>query len=267
MSRGKLNLLLRLKPSTNLVPEHTFYKTTPTSTEIILTAPSSNQEHFHFSHVFDTDTTNTHLVQELSNPVVDQVLYGGNSLLGAFGGREAGKNHTIFGQKTADGYVGGLAQGIVKLLFEKLKSLSLERAPGILLSFFEIYQGNVRDLAISYTKKDDEAMKTDIAKIYTAQNLPVKEAFGKSYIEGVSLIQTVSPEEIYDLINSGFRQRETAERIYGKFSHQTTTVLSITVSQRTNTDSVAGKMYFVVLPSHEINSLEKQPGVPNEENE
>ncbi|CAG9333918.1 unnamed protein product [Blepharisma stoltei] len=227
---GRINLLLRLKPSSSSTPDTSFYRISPSLTEFTLITPPNNRTPFYFSNIFPSDSTITPICELVGYPMSDQILDGCNATLIALGAIGSGKTYNLYGEMSRRGLSGGLVQSSIQYLFGKIRSLTAERNITVIVSLFEMYKNKVRDLGIAYNSKGEgiEAL----LKIYNEQDLAVKDIRGKAYIEDVSLIQVMTAEEIFEIINLGFKMREHAEEISGSIANDATTILSINVTQK-----------------------------------
>lgn len=99
---------------------------------------------FSYSHVFGTESTNRQIYEDTGRRLIRPALDGYNCSIFAYGATGAGKSHTMSG---SDASGQGVIQNTLRDLYEEIE---VRRAQNwqisVYLSYFEIYNENVRDL-------------------------------------------------------------------------------------------------------------------------
>ena len=252
MVSRKINLALRLKPTE---VEQNTYRLNQQKTELQLFIEPNKSEPYYFSSIFEPQETNRQVFEQIGAPVVDQLLSGENATLLACGDDQSGKSHTLLGHLTDSGLQNGISIPILHELFEQIQANSEQMHIGVVVSFFEIFNDSVRDLGLAYTNKHPPVLE-----VYDKQNLPVKEAQGRSYIEGVSLVQVMTAQEIIEIITSGFLMRKQLEKSKGPIQNFSHTILTITVSQKLKSanayETKSGRLNIVELVNADTQNLD-----------
>ncbi|XP_064490265.1 kinesin-like protein KIF18A [Ornithodoros turicata] len=97
---------------------------------------------FVFDKVFDEDATNRHVFENTTQPILDKLLEGCNCSVFAYGATGSGKTFTMLGSPDCHGVV----LHTVSDLYERLEALKEERSFKVMVSYFEVYNENVKDL-------------------------------------------------------------------------------------------------------------------------
>lgn len=114
-----------------------------------------------FDHVFDCDSTQDQVYQNVGLPVLSNILDGFNGTIMAYGQTSSGKTHTMQGHDINDKDVKGLIPRIVCILtYLQIENLftAIEKSPENLqfklkVSIFELYMQKIRDL-LDVSKND-----------------------------------------------------------------------------------------------------------------
>ncbi|CAG9324687.1 unnamed protein product [Blepharisma stoltei] len=266
---NRVSLVLRFKNSNNKKTDTSLFKISPTNTEINIITPPNLRHTYPFQKIYTNDNNLKEFNRDFTIPMMDHVVCGGNCTITAIGAPNTGKSYSLFGVKTEAGYHGGIVIEGMRHLIDETKKLSTDITIGILVSFFEMHNGKIRDLGIAYQKREEWGFD-EIFEFYKDLDLPVKETNLKSYIEGISLIQVNSLEEVEEVIWHGFQLRESYEKAYGPISDKCITVLSATVSQRsrafTTFETKNGRFHFVDTSGSECNSVQDESDLEDPNN-
>lgn len=111
----------------------------------------SKQKHseiaFQYDHVFWTGVEQSEVFQAAAFPLIEHVLRGYNACCFAYGQTSSGKTYSMFGDNAE---VRGMIPRSVEKLFEELDNRSHTKEVGLVCSFLEIYNDNIRDLGKAY---------------------------------------------------------------------------------------------------------------------
>jgi Kinesin motor domain len=235
---GKLILSLRLKPSLSSTADTSYYRLN-SSTEIQLLVPPNNREPYNFKEI--SSETNDTIIKSLSKSCAEAVLGGTSISVVAIGAKGSGKTHTIFGDSTGEGIKQSLSYSVVQELFESIKNTPKEKNCSFTVSFIEVDNEIVRDLGTPYYKRDELRMN-QIVKLMATQNLEIREVSGRSYVEDACILQVISPDEVIDIINFGFKAKEALHS-------RGDSIFCITLSQRIKNDIQSARIYLVDFSS------------------
>ena len=99
---------------------------------------------FGFDHVYDADSTQLQVYEDVGKPVVDAAFAGFNTTVFAYGQTGSGKSWSMTGGKDEQR---GLIPRINAEIFERIESSSEEKLYLVQCSYFEIYNEIVSDSA------------------------------------------------------------------------------------------------------------------------
>lgn len=235
---GKINMYLRLKPSLSATPDATYYRINSNS-EIQLLVPPNNREPYYFNSIYNDDSDM--ISRDLSKICSDSALSGTNVALVCLGARDSGKTYTFCGDENGKNIRNSMCFSVVSELFESIKNTPKEKNCSITVSFIEIENEIVKDLGMAYYKRDEMRLN-EVIKVLVSQDLEIKEATGKSYVEDACIIQIINPNEIINVISMGFKARE----IIGTHGD---CVFCITLSQRIKTEIQSARIFLVDFQS------------------
>ncbi|XP_012277725.1 kinesin-like protein KIN-7O [Orussus abietinus] len=98
---------------------------------------------FHFDHIFDADSTNIDIFNNVAKPVIEAVVNGFNGTIFAYGQTSSGKTYTMMGTEQEPGILPLAVEHIFHLI-----SNSCEREFLLRVSYLEIYNEKINDLLI-----------------------------------------------------------------------------------------------------------------------
>jgi kinesin family protein 5 len=128
-----------------------------------------NTGSFTFDKVFDQDSTQLEVFDEIGRDLVSSVVDGINSTLFVYGQTASGKTFTMQGPDITNDKMKGLIPRIIEYQFEKIDN-SLETVEFTLnVSIFEIYMERIRDL-LNIGQKDLK-IREDVVKGVFVENL------------------------------------------------------------------------------------------------
>ena len=159
----------------------------------------SKQKHseisFQYDHVFWTGVQQSEVFQAAACPLIEHVLRGYNACCFAYGQTSSGKTYSMFGEGSD---VRGMIPRSIEKLFEELDNRSHTKEVGLVCSFLEIYNDNIRDLGKAYmVTLDNEQAETMADKTKTSdiyESIAGKKGnpfFRPSILQGEDLLGVV----------------------------------------------------------------------------
>ncbi|XP_071554788.1 uncharacterized protein [Temnothorax nylanderi] len=165
---------------------------------------------FEFDHIFDMDSTNNDVFDNVVRPIVDAAVNGFNGTVFAYGQTSSGKTYTMMGTSEEP--------GIIPLAIEHMFD-AIANTPGreflLRVSYLEIYNEKVNDLL----SKDF----TDL-KIHEDLN-------GQVFVKSKEEI-TNCPENVLAIMNKGNKNRRIGETNMNERSSRSHTIFRITIESR-----------------------------------
>lgn len=213
----------------------------------IVSAPREESHNFIFDKVFGPECTQQRVFEEVARDVVSWIAEGYNSTIFAYGQTGSGKTYTMFGAENGDWKLRGIVPRSVEQLFQEIAENSEIEEVTIKCSFLEIYKENIRDLLRPPTKNN---------KSYEVEfhpNLRIRQSSDKgTYVQGLIEKYVYSPQDVFDLIKAGEKNRVTSETKMNEVSSRSHAVLTITVTENWRDGSVRlGKLNLVDLAGSE----------------
>ncbi|OUC42630.1 kinesin motor domain protein [Trichinella nativa] len=164
---------------------------------------------FKFSHCFDSHSQQEDIFNELSEPLITQLLRGINCTLMAYGQTGSGKTYSMMGSSTKP--------GIIPRICEKLKIRLCENEPEILsklkMSYYEIYNEKIYDLLADGDKSCSLKVRED----------PKTGAF----VDGLRAIEVDKNADILHLIAVGNKRRMMAATRNNNHSSRSHVIISL----------------------------------------
>lgn len=175
------------------------------------------QKTYTFDRVFGMYSTQEEVFQTMVLPIVDETLTGFNCTIFAYGQTGTGKTHTMEGDIFCPENA-GIVPRSVKAILEKLESTGAEFT--IRVSFLELYNEELQDLLATdtSTSADDKGrlrLCEDAKKGVICQNLEE--------------ITVLSVNDIFEILQRGIRQRQTAETLCNKNSSRSHTIFTMKI--------------------------------------
>ncbi|XP_046674858.1 osmotic avoidance abnormal protein 3-like isoform X2 [Homalodisca vitripennis] len=126
--------------------------------------------YFHFSRVFDQDSSQELIYNSVAKPVVHSTLKGYNGTIFAYGQTGSGKTFTISGDKDNQGIVPRALQDI----FTHISTIENEKFE-VQMSYLEIYNENSNDLLMpNFDEKKKICLRENCDKVMEWHNLSVR---------------------------------------------------------------------------------------------
>jgi Kinesin motor domain len=130
---------------------------------------------FTFDGVFQEDHSTSHVYENFARPIVKAVLTGKHGTIFTYGTSGSGKTHSMQGNgKNGSLHQDGIIQLAVRDLFNHIKKDSGKREYVMRISFFEIYNEQVRDLLSASHHHNRSPSKRYSQKTTSPSNKTVK---------------------------------------------------------------------------------------------
>ncbi|KRZ80610.1 Kinesin-like protein KIF14, partial [Trichinella papuae] len=177
-------------------------------------------QEFKFSHCFDSNSQQEDIFNELSEPLITQLLRGINCTLMAYGQTGSGKTYSMMGSSSKP--------GIIPRICEKLKIRLCENEPKISsklkISYYEIYNEKIYDLLADGDKACSLKVRED----------PKTGAF----VDGLRAIEVDKNADILHLIAVGNKRRMMAATRNNNHSSRSHVILSLKLVQNDSSDKI-----------------------------
>lgn len=198
-------------------------------------ASSEKKMDFACDRVFDMDSTQEEVFDELAKGMVEEVVKGYNATIFAYGQTGSGKTHCMFGPSKKKSELGIIPRS-ADHLFEVLRADPDVVEATIKISLLEIYNETIKDL---FLPKDEP--------------LKIRETpLGASYVAGLHEEYVANGEELMALLEIGSANRATSATMMNKASSRSHCVLIVVVSTKTRDGSVrTGKLNLADLAGSE----------------
>ncbi|MGK3734040.1 MAG: hypothetical protein ACI8RD_008381, partial [Bacillariaceae sp.] len=190
---------------------------------------------FHFDQAFDEDVQTPLVYKSIARPMVRSVLNGKHATIFAYGQTGSGKTFTMQGDGKMGSGQGGIIQLVTSDLFRYMrKGEAKKREFVVKVSYFEIYNENIRDL-----------LSDDIVRnISSSSSSPVtnrsnreKEIKIRTNEHGEIVVNVIQKkvsnfDEVIELLIEGKSHRTVAATDMNEYSSRSHTVFRITVESR-----------------------------------
>ena len=176
----------------------------------INTSSKRNQQiqEYKFTKIFDSSSTNNDIFDEVTLPLIEDLLIRNkSSLLFTYGISGSGKTFTINGNESSP----GLLPLAITLIFIKL--LDMENPPNLSCSYIEIYNECVYDLFSS-----------------TKNKLQIKEKHKTFYLDNCTNIEVTSIDEFDTILNEAGLRRKINKTLLNDSSSRSHTIFKIMLS-------------------------------------
>lgn len=190
---------------------------------------------FAFDRIFDSNSTQREIFDEVGSSVIDSVMNGYNGTMMAYGQTSSGKSFTMSGV-LEDNELKGIIPRIVEKIYLIIASNDTVEY-NIKVSLCEIYQEKLKDLL--------DTSKT---------NLNIREEKSKGvYIENLTEEDAHSTESVMNIIKKGINNRIVSSTNMNETSSRSHLLVIFTVSQFNSNDLTkkTGKLFLVDLAGSE----------------
>lgn len=199
----------------------------------------NNNVEFIFDHCVRPNQDNTHLYEQIGEPLLDHALDGYNVCMFAYGQTGSGKTHSIMGKEDDP----GLMHQFVINLFDRVAYMTKRESTRVKVecSYYEIYNEKIHDLLSNDPKTP----------------LRVREhPINGPYIVDLSTIECTSYQDVCYWINIAQKRRLTACTAMNQKSSRSHTILSLGITQDRELDeefkqSITSKVNIVDLAGSE----------------
>ncbi|NWW37699.1 KIF24 protein, partial [Panurus biarmicus] len=217
--RGEVNIITVKDKETLLLHEK---KEAVDLTQYIL------QHVFYFDEVFGESCTNQDVYMKTAYPLIQHIFNGGNATCFAYGQTGAGKTYTMIGNQRNPGLYALAAKDI----FKHLEASPSRKDLIVLISFYEIYCGQLYDL------------------LNGRKRLFARED-GKHIVQIVGLreVQVDSVDQLLEVILKGGKERSTGATGVNSDSSRSHAIIQIQIKDTAN--RVSGRISFIDLAGSE----------------
>eukprot|EP00736_Rhodelphis_marinus_P008663 Rmarinus@m.3725 len=191
-------------------------------------------QQFTFDRIFQPDTAQEMLYNEVAKHVVSDVCAGYNGTIFVYGQTGAGKTFSMYGVLGKDDKE-GVTPRAARDVFDFVATSPANVQFAITCSFLEIYNENIRDL-LNPAKK----------------SLRVRESPTKGcWVEDLTEEFVTNSEEVFQLIDLGERNRSVGCTNMNEHSSRSHTLFCIKIQQKTESGTKTGKLNLVDLAGSE----------------
>ena len=177
---------------------------------------SKSKDLYHFDLSFKDNTTQQELFNHVGAPIVSDLMAGYNGTVFAYGQTGSGKTHSLFGDMAhSESDERGIIPRACAQIFDHIENAKDIDECIIKCSFIEIYLERLQDLLNP-----------------NGENLKIRQKKNKSiWIERVHEEYVSSFDDIYNLMQIGFRNRVVATTKMNKSSSRSHAVLMLKIKQ------------------------------------
>ncbi|XP_060462234.1 kinesin-like protein KIF18A [Panthera onca] len=173
---------------------------------------------FVFDAVFDETSTQLEVFEHTTKPILRSFLNGYNCTVLAYGATGAGKTHTMLGSAAEP----GVMYLTMLDLYKSMEEIKEEKVCSTAVSYLEVYNEQIRDLLVN------------------SGPLAVREDAQKGVVvQGLTLHQPKSSEEILQLLDNGNRNRTQHPTDMNATSSRSHAVFQIYLRQQDRTASIS----------------------------
>ena len=211
----------------------------------IMDGKSTNLKHkkgpdlmFHLDMIFNDTTSQEMMFQHVGEPIIRDVLHGYNGTIFAYGQTGSGKTHSLFGDMSElDSEQRGIIPRSCQSIFEHFQSAEDIEEVTIKCSFLEIYKEHLQDLLMPDNKEP----------------LKIRENRDKTiYVQGIHEEYVGSFDDVFELLQIGFRNRVVASTLMNQQSSRSHCVLTLRIKQTLKGGTVkTSKVNFADLAGSE----------------
>ncbi|KAJ1611505.1 putative kinesin heavy chain [Cryptosporidium canis] len=205
----------------------------------------SKKTNNYFDHVFDENSTNQMIYDQIVKNAVRTCFSGINVTICAYGQTSSGKTHTMFGdnQGSYDGIIPLSINEIFNFSYSKYQPVKGKNK--ITVSYLEVYNEKLFDLLVPQTNFNSNESNYREIKIIDGVDGAVE--FVNLTTKSVS-----SPEDVHSIIKTGLKLRRVAETAMNERSSRSHTILRIKIESKLDSnDTCVGILNFVDLAGSE----------------
>lgn len=210
---------------------------------------------FTFDGVFQEDHSTSYVYENFARPIVKAVLSGNHGTIFTYGTSGSGKTHSMQGDgKNGSLHKDGIIQLAVRDLFNHIKKDSGKREYVMRISFFEIYNEQVRDLlstsnhhnrspskstrSPSKSCRTSPSAKTHSANRFNFDSPPgiINNLGNTPHSKGIGVDsekkQVSSVDDVLKLLYAGNQNRAVATTILNDTSSRSHAIFRLTIESR-----------------------------------
>lgn len=205
-----------------------------------------------FDHIFDCNTSQKEIYEQVGKPIVDSIFEGFNGTIFAYGQTNSGKTFTMQGPDLQDKILKGVTPRVTNTIFQHIESACENTEFMVKVSILEIYMEQLRDL-----------LDKNINKKLTIKTDKVKGTFVDNLVE----CYVSTEEEFQNLIRIGSNNRRIERTNMNEVSSRSHLITIIQVKQNNTKKNICktGKLYLVDLAGSERFSRTQAEGKVMEE--
>ncbi|NXX76121.1 KIF24 protein, partial [Urocolius indicus] len=186
------------------------------------------QHVFYFDEVFGDSCTNQDVYMKTAHPLIQHILNGGNATCFAYGQTGAGKTYTMIGTQRNPGLYALAAKDI----FRHLEASQSRKDLLVLISFYEIYCGQLYDLLNGRKRLFAREDSKHVVQIV-----------------GLREVQVDSVDLLLEMILKGGKERSTGATGVNSDSSRSHAIIQIQIKDTANRTS--GRISFIDLAGSE----------------
>lgn len=207
---------------------------------------SNNHEiKFIFDKLFDMNTEQETIYNNLMVPLLDSVMDGYNGTIFAYGATGCGKTYTING--TIDNP--GIIYRTMDDIFRRIDKLQNDKDFQISLSFLEIYNENIRDLLDPSTPSHKLVIREDSNQ--------------RIFVSNLSYHYPRNVEEVLRLVDRGNKNRTTCPTGANLVSSRSHSILQIQITQNDKLIDLTNRQCFGTLSIIDLAGSERAATTKN----
>lgn len=235
--KGNIRVFMRCRPPTQKEIDQFGHDglcvSFPNPGEVKVVNEKSREKVWEFDEVFDTNTTQSQVYEEVS-ALVTSVLDGYNVCIFAYGQTGSGKTFTMSGPPDNR----GVNTRALEELFHRVRERSAEYNDSITVSLLEVYNEEIRDLLTD--RGEGEKLEVKIGE------------FG-NYVPGLTQVPVDSIDAVFQLINQADRNRSSGTTNMNEHSSRSHMMLTVTMISvfRSSGLTTRGKLNLVDLAGSE----------------
>ncbi|RHY73599.1 hypothetical protein DYB30_008555, partial [Aphanomyces astaci] len=170
-----------------------------------------------FDRVFGQYATQKDVFKGAVQNAADEALSGFNCTVFAYGQTGTGKTHTIQGTLSPNHENAGIIPRSVNYIFEKLQATKREYS--VRVSFLQLYNEECKDLLSENRKDKPLRLMEDIKR-------------GGVYCQNLEEVTTLTASHVYELLETGAKNRMTAETLLNDQSSRSHCIFTIRIHSK-----------------------------------
>ncbi|CAH0475685.1 unnamed protein product [Peronospora belbahrii] len=189
---------------------------------VVQCKPNSNEvavlkrKTYTFDRVFGQYSTQKDVFDTVVRPAVDEALAGYNCTVFAYGQTGTGKTYTMQGDLSRGSETAGIIPRSVQCIFDTLKASDEEFS--VRVSFLQLYNEELKDLLDPDTDKKLRLME-DTKR-------------GGIYCVNLLEITATTAKHVYDLVNTGVKNRITSETLMNENSSRSHSIFTVRIHSK-----------------------------------